>query len=109
MSEIVEFANEVCGVYFRSVLLPFAGMSVKQHAHEHDHATYVGNGSVRLVADGVVMADYKAGEAIEVKAGVQHQFISLEPMTRLTCVHIAESAEAMKEIPLNRLPVIQET
>jgi hypothetical protein len=39
MSELVEFVEEVAGHYFRSILLPRAGMRVPQHTHDHDHAT----------------------------------------------------------------------
>lgn len=93
----VEFVDEVAGVYFRSVLLARAGMLIEQHVHDHDHATYIGSGSVRLYVNGKAQGEHKAGKAIEVKAGVHHAFLSLEGNTRLTCVHNVASATSLKE------------
>ena len=97
MSEIVERIEEVCGLYFRSVLLPFAGITVPQHAHDHDHATLVCSGKVRVWANGQPLGDFEAGQAVPITAGVAHMFHSLEEMTRLCCVHSIESAESVKE------------
>jgi len=96
-SEIpIEFIEEVAGLYFRSILLKYPGMVVPQHVHDHDHATYIGNGCARLYVDGVLKGDYPAGHAVEIKAGHEHTFVSLEPNTRLTCVHNAVSAQSVK-------------
>lgn len=95
---IVEFVDEVCGIYFRSVLLPVKGMKIPQHVHDHDHATYVGNGSARVWADEKLVGDFAAGTAVPVLAGVRHEFEALEANTRLTCVHDAKSAESIKEM-----------
>lgn len=100
MSEFVEFVDEVCGLYFRSVLLTNAGDVVTQHTHDYDHATYIGSGSVKLYVDGIEQADYLAGRAVKVEANKKHHFVALEPNTRLTCVHIVERAENNKNIPL---------
>lgn len=96
-AEIVEFVDEVCGLYFRSIVLPHIGTRVSQHTHEYDHATLVGSGAARLYVDGVHEGDYVAGQAIPVRAGKYHAFQSLAPNTRLTCVHNAESALAIKD------------
>lgn len=93
----VERIEEVAGLYFRSVLLPHAGMLIDQHIHDHAHATYVGNGKARAWADGSLIGEYGAGSAIEIKAGVYHQFQALEDNTRLTCVHDIASAESIRE------------
>lgn len=85
------------GIYFRSVLLKDEGTVIPQHSHKYDHATYVGNGSVRLWVNSKWKADFKAGEAIEIKAGQKHLFMSLEPNTRLTCVHDLNSAALIEE------------
>lgn len=96
MSEIVERIEEVCGLYFRSVLLPQAGMTIPQHVHDHDHATLVGSGKARVWVDGLHFGDFEAGSAVPIKAGSTHLFHSLESMTRLICVHDIASAEAVK-------------
>ncbi len=93
----IEFIEEVCGIYFRSVVLPTAGMRIDQHVHDHDHATYCGQGAARLLVDGEDAGIVVAGRAIEVKAGRHHEFISLEANTRLTCVHDCASADSIKE------------
>lgn len=97
MNEVVEFVEEVCGIYFRSVVLPRAGMSIAQHAHDHDHATYIGAGAVRMFVDGTPVGDFCAGQAVAVLAGKRHSFQSLEPGTRLTCVHDVASALSIKK------------
>jgi quercetin dioxygenase-like cupin family protein len=93
---IVEFIDEVGGLYFRSMLIPERGDVVQQHVHDHDHVTYVGNGSVVAFADDECLGEIMAGRAIEIKAGVQHKFVALEPKTRITCVHQVNSAESLK-------------
>lgn len=94
--EVVEFVEVVCGTYFRSVLLPKAGMRIGQHVHDHDHATYCGSGRAQLIVDGITQGEVCAGHAAAVLAGKRHEFIALEDNTRLTCVHDAASAESIK-------------
>lgn len=92
----VEFIEEVAGLYFRSIVLECAGDTVPQHSHDHDHATLVGAGSVRMWVNGCWLADIPAGHAVKIKAATQHLFQALEPNTRLTCVHDASSAESLQ-------------
>lgn len=96
MNEIVEFADEVAGLYFRSVLLPI-GVKIPQHRHPYDHATYCGSGSAVMYVDGKRTRLVEAGQAVEIKANSFHEFESLENNTRLTCVHDTKSAESIKE------------
>lgn len=97
MSEVVEFVEEVCGTYFRSVLLPKAGMRISQHVHDHDHATYIGNGAVALRVGTILAGTFKAGQAVPILAGQLHEFEALEDNTRLACVHDVASAQSIKE------------
>lgn len=92
----VEFIEEVCGIYFRSILLR-EGDFVTQHVHDHDHATYCGSGKARLWVDGEWKCDVEAGRAVEIKAGCNHAFQALTKETRLTCVHDVESAESIRK------------
>ena len=96
MSELVEFVNEVGGFYFRSVFLPNAGTWIDQHVHDHDHATYCGAGAAVLYVNGEPKERVEAGHAVAIKAGQKHAFWSVEPNTRLTCVHDVKSAESVK-------------
>ena len=84
---IPEFVDEVCDIYFRSFVLKTKGASTGQHAHDHNHATYIGNGSVRATQDGELLGEFQAGQAIPILAGKEHNFEALEDNTRLTCVH----------------------
>jgi quercetin dioxygenase-like cupin family protein len=96
MSEIVEFIDEVCGIYFRSILIPKAGIRVPQHTHDHPHATYIGQGKAALYVGGVLAGIYEAGKAVPILANQLHEFEALEDSTRLTCVHSVESALSIK-------------
>ena len=93
VSGAVEFADEVAGIYFRSFLLPYAGMHAPQHMHTYDHAMIVCSGSARLFVDGAAVKDYFAGEVVLIEAKKNHAFESLEPNTRFTCVHDTKIAE----------------
>lgn len=97
MSEFVEFVDEVCGIYFRSIVLGKCGDRISQHVHDHDHATYIGSGAVRVWVNGDEPKDCTAGTAIPILAGHQHIFEALADDTRLTCVHDAASAASVKE------------
>ena len=92
----VEFIDEACGLYFHTIVLPNSGDKVPQHAHDHDHATYVGSGGVVAWAAGECLGEFNAGQAVPIKAGVVHEFQALIPGTRLACVHSIESAESIK-------------
>lgn len=93
--DFVEFVDEVCGIYFRSILLQ-KGEKAKQHVHDYDHATYLGAGSVKMWANGELVGEFKAGTVFPVLSGVLHEFMALEDNTRIACVHTAESAESAK-------------
>jgi hypothetical protein len=92
----VQFVDEVCGIYFRSIILERAGQCVPQHVHDHDHATFVGSGKARVWIDGEWDGDYTAGHAIAIKADKKHVFQALEDNTLLACVHDVASAESVK-------------
>lgn len=94
--EIVEFVEEVAGIYFRSVLLPFAHMTIPQHIHPYDHATLIGSGRAALWVDDEFDGEYPAGTAVFLGANKKHLWESLEPNTRLTCVHDTTSANFIK-------------
>jgi quercetin dioxygenase-like cupin family protein len=91
---VEQIHHDVAGLYFRSVLLIEAGTVIPQHVHDHDHATYVGAGSVRLWVDREWKGDFVAGTPVEIPGGKQHLFMSLEANTRLCCVHHTDSAES---------------
>lgn len=73
------------GIYFRTILLQKWNI-VPQHTHNHDHATLVISGRIRLWIDDKLNGDFEAGEAIEIKGGFKHVFQALQDNTRLTCI-----------------------
>lgn len=93
----VEQIVEKGGLYFRSILLKYAGTLIPQHEHDHDHVTLIGSGKARSWQDGEWIGDFGPGEVVEMKAGRSHAFQALEPNTHLTCVHSVESALSIKE------------
>jgi quercetin dioxygenase-like cupin family protein len=95
--EVVEFVDEVCGFYFRSVLIKRKGKRVPQHVHDYDHATLVCQGRAALYVGGAMAGIYEAGKAVPILAGQHHEFEALEDNTRLTCVHDVASAQSIKE------------
>lgn len=101
--EIVETANEYAGVYFRTVLLPIAGIRVPQHKHSYAHPTLCLTGRAMHFVDGVAVNIISQGEIVEVEANRLHEFESLAPDTRLMCITPADVAERDKAIPLGRL------
>ena len=97
--EIVETIHDnVCGLYFRSVLLAKKGDRIAQHGHDHDHANYCGNGAAGVYVDGKMLGIVLAGGAVEIRAGKSHEFVALEDNTRLTCVHDVASAEGQRKL-----------
>lgn len=97
--EVVEFVDEVAGIYFRSVYLT-EGQKMGQHVHPFDHATLVGSGKARLWVDGQWAGDFEAGQAVKVEAHKRHEFMAVDGPVRLTCVHNTESAHYIKELGL---------
>jgi len=98
MSEgIVEFVDEVKGVYFRSILLQKRGDEVSQHAHDYDHATFVGSGAVVAWVGEKCLGEFWGGQAVPITAGHPHKFVAIMPDTRLACVHCVDSANSIKK------------
>lgn len=95
MIDLVEFVEEVEGIHFRSIFLPFKGMRCEQHKHDVSHPTYCGSGKARLYVEGRFAGDVEAGHAVAVKAGKHHFFEAIEDNTRLTCVFDAARAEEL--------------
>ena len=92
---IVQYVDECCGIYIRSVLLQ-KGERARQHVHDYDHASYIGSGSVRMWVNGGFEGVFKAGVAVPIRAGQRHEFEAMEDGTRLACLHTAASAESVK-------------
>lgn len=82
------------GVYVRRSVIP-EGATIRVHVHTYDHITILASGRGRLLTD-EGSRDVKAGECIEVKAGVRHAYRADEA-TVWFCVH-SEKAEEAREL-----------
>jgi quercetin dioxygenase-like cupin family protein len=92
----VEYIEEVCGIYFRAIRFPRTGDRIPQHAHDHDHASLVCNGSVMVWVNGDCIGYFAAPKAIPIKAGAVHEFEAQEDNTLVSCVHDVASAESIR-------------
>lgn len=86
----------VDGVYIRQTIVPRRETFLPQHAHAWDHATMVARGAVLVWKDGKLDRKYSAPEAILIKAGVKHAFLTEDDNTLLYCIHNLHGAEAVK-------------
>lgn len=94
---IVETIETIGGLYFRSILLPKSWLQANQHVHDYSHVNICAAGSAQFWQDGVHIKDVRGGDVVEIPANHQHHFVSLEPNTRLICVHDIASAESIKQ------------
>jgi mannose-6-phosphate isomerase-like protein (cupin superfamily) len=80
------------GIYVREIYCPAMYSLIPQHVHPYAHVTVVGSGTVRLWRDGHDQGVFQAGSAIDIPKGVEHKFLTLEPHTRLFCIHQVDLA-----------------
>lgn len=85
-------------VFLKLMILSEAGMIVPQHSHTYDHTSLLLQGSVEILIDGVSRGVYKAPAPLSIQAGIKHSFVSLEPDTRVLCVHRLEFHETYPSI-----------
>jgi hypothetical protein len=82
----------VDGVFIKQMHIPKAGSYIPQHSHQHDHASMVARGMVRVWIDGALDDRVRGGEyvaptAIFIAAGRKHLFLALENDTVIYCIH----------------------
>jgi hypothetical protein len=82
----VEFAV-ADGIFIKQMHMDRAGTYVPQHSHKYDHTSMLATGSIRVWQNDICIGDFKAPIPIEIKAGVKHTFVSLEPNTTVWCIH----------------------
>lgn len=75
------------GVFIKEMRIPKTGTRVPQHSHEYDHTSFLAKGSIVAKADGVLIGQFQAPYPIYVRAGVKHEFQSLEDDTLVLCIH----------------------
>lgn len=75
------------GLEIKELYFAEPGIFMGQHAHARSHAHVVGSGEVRVWVEGVELGDFKAGQAIDIRAGDFHMLMSLKKGTRGFCIH----------------------
>lgn len=75
------------GLEIKELYFPEPGIVMGQHAHARGHAHLVGSGEIRVWVEGKELGDFKAGQAIDIKAGKMHMLMSLKKDTRGFCIH----------------------
>lgn len=63
------------------------GTKVPQHSHTYDHTSMLALGKVALYANGVYQGVFRAPCGILIRAGVKHEFMTLEDNTIIYCIH----------------------
>lgn len=91
--ENVEFSTPD-GIFVKQYLFRDSGSYAPQHSHKYDHVSMLAVGAVRVWCDDTHMGDFEAPMPIEIRAGVKHLFMTLEPNTLIYCIHnISRSGE----------------
>lgn len=76
----------VGGVYAKELHFLHSGQVVRSHKHAFDHLSLLVKGRVMVIADGI-STEYRAPEGIKIRAGVEHEIMSMEPDTLWYCIH----------------------
>ena len=74
-------------LFVKTYAITEAGTIMPQHAHTYDHVSLLAFGSMRVVADGVMLGDYHAPKGILIKAGVKHTMMTLTDNVVFACIH----------------------
>lgn len=81
------------GAYAKETLIP-AGASLTQHAHEHDHLSYLVSGQVVVQVDGEAMT-VTGPRAMLIRAGKEHGVTALTPAVWL-CIWATDCTDPEK-------------
>jgi quercetin dioxygenase-like cupin family protein len=81
------------GIFLKTWTVPDAGMAIPQHAHEHDHLTYLISGVVRVWQDGEMLGDFRAPSALKIPARTKHKFLALTNGVVFACIHAVGVAD----------------
>lgn len=82
------------GIYVKRWTVLDAGMVLPQHAHQHDHITYLVSGSIRVWRGDLLVGDHFAPGALKIPARQPHTFQALENNVVLLCIHNADHLDA---------------
>jgi hypothetical protein len=80
----------VDGIFVKVIDVPDAWTLIPQHSHAHDHVSLIATGAVQVYVGRSAPFEAIAPCALTIVAGVKHSFLSLEPNTRICCIHNVE-------------------
>lgn len=73
-------------IYIRMMHFHNAGDIEEGHAHQFDHISFLTNGSIRVIVEGIEKS-FKAPHMILIVKNKHHQMIALEDNTIMNCIH----------------------
>lgn len=81
------------GVCIKRMELP-AGAVAITHKHKYDHLSILGEGRALVVVDGVT-TNVRAGDCINIRAGLNHEIQAVEDVTWF-CIHKTDETDESK-------------
>ena len=99
MSELADSNISVVNdVFIKQIHFREAGWVTRSHVHTYDHQTLLAAGTVRMRVEGdPIVRVAVAPQILMVKAGLVHEFESLEPDTVLYCIHAIKGGDTIDE------------
>lgn len=96
MSELADTNLSVVNdVFIKQITFRESGQVMRSHVHCYDHQTLLASGRVAMHVEGQGTEIHQAPKILVVKAGVTHEFLSLEPKTVLFCIHKITGGETI--------------
>ena len=75
------------GIFVKSGHFARAGRIVPQHAHEHDHSSFIATGGALAWSGDEFLGTFDAPCSIFIKAKVKHTFKTTKDNTLILCIH----------------------
>lgn len=90
-------------LFIKTAVVADVGTVIPTHAHSYDHITLLACGSMRVVADGVMLGDYTGPTGILIKAHVKHTMTTLTDGVVFACIHALHGTDAVEIDELHEL------
>lgn len=83
-------------LFVKTAVVADAGTIIPTHSHRWDHITLLAVGSMRVVADGVMLGDYTGPVGILIRAGVKHTMTTLTDGVVFACIHALHGTDGVE-------------
>lgn len=98
MSELADTnISVVHDVFIKQLTFREAGQVMRSHVHCYDHQTLLAAGRIAMHVEGEETTIHDAPTILVVKAGLTHEFLSLQPNTVLYCIHAIKEGDTIDE------------